>query len=99
MARRLGGLRHRVLEKCLRRPGREHGVEKSETGIPVGRVGEALDEERIQDPLGRYGSADELVERHTDECPRCEGIEVDLHAERAAGMLGRHLPFVQAGDE
>ena len=41
----------------------------------------------------------ELVERRPDESARSEGIEVHLHPERAARMLGRHLPFVQPADE
>ena len=44
-------------------------------------------------------AAGQLVERPADESPRGEGVEVDLHAERAAGVLGRHLPIVQPGDE
>jgi hypothetical protein len=41
----------------------------------------------------------ELEQRRAHERPRSEGIEVDLHPQRAAGVLGRHLTVVEASDE
>jgi hypothetical protein len=79
--------------------GSEHVVEESEAGAPIRGAGEALDEERAEDLLERHGPVRELVERGAEERARREGVEVDLHPERAAGVLGRHLPVVQSADE
>ena len=53
----------------------------------------------MEDLLEWDGAVRELVERRADQSPRGKRVEVDLHAERAAGVLGGHLAFVQSSDE
>ena len=75
-------------------------LQEREARIPAMRGREPFGEERLAEHvLERDGAVRELVQRPADEGAGGERIQVELHPEGAAGMLGRDLLLVQTRDE